>query len=598
MVYCGKPSRGCQMCRTRRIKCDETKPTCLKCAKSRRVCPGYKDEFDLVFRNETQSTELKARKASRKASAQKMDRRDSGQSSSPSGTPPSALPDGVKSPLGQAVVPALNLPVEQRANCFFISNFVLVPKPGEPRGFLDYLVPLLNQEGQDSPLQHAFNACSLALLYNCGGRSANLSERALNEYAKALNKTNAALRDPEEQKADSTLAAVLLLGTFENITGKRIGIEAWGSHVEGAVQLVKVRGRRQLHPDPFQIMHTLSAGKSPSMGVEWWLEDAVKNQIASECQRVCIKTGELRGEVTRLMTFLQRTPENTEIMLDVIRRCQTVDQEAVSWMNSLPEHWRYKTVAWENHVPNGDYSKAEVFPGRVDIYADVYIASVWNMARTARLILHTTIVRCAAWVCAPVDYRTTPEYATAARICVEVNTDIIACVPYHLGWHLKRGDVAQRAQLGGFACGEEDSVKALAGYFVAWPLICVIAQDYTTDAQRAWISGRLRHIGDELGVKYAEVFSEAKMRVPSMLIRIDSQASMPRAKQSFGDIVSTRFAAPTGLSIRSFASQREAAQDEEQHADRTRAQLLAKALASGDASQSAQQYMAQKWLTV
>ncbi|RYP69795.1 hypothetical protein DL771_005904 [Monosporascus sp. 5C6A] len=592
MVYCGKPSRGCQMCRTRRIKCDETKPTCLKCAKSRRVCPGYKDEFDLVFRNETQSTELKARKASRKASAQKTDQHGSGQSSSPGCTPSSALPDAAKSPLGQAVVPALNLPVEQRASCFFVSNFVLVPKPGDPRGFLDYLVPLLNQEGQGGHLQHAFNACSLALLSNRGGHSANLSEKALNEYAKALSKTNAALRDAEGQKADSTLAAVLLLGTFENITGKRIGIEAWGSHVEGAVQLVRVRDS-----DPFQIMHTLSTGKPPIMGVEWWLEDAVKNPQASECQRVCIKTSELRGEVERLMTVLQRTPENIEIILDVIRRCQTVDQEAVSWMDNLPEHWRYKTVAWENHVPNGDYSKAEVFPGRVDVYADIYIASVWNLARTARMILHTMIVRCAAWVCAPVDYRTTPEYATAVRTCVELSTDIIACVPYHLGWHLKRGDAVQRAQLGGFACGEEDGTKALAGYFLAWPLIGVSSQDYTTDAQRAWISGRLRHIGDELGVKYATALSEVKLRVPSMLIRSDVlQASMSFTKQTFGDIVSARLAAPTRFSIKSPASQREAAQ-EEQHTDSMRAQLLAKALTSDDAGQSAQQYMAQKWLT-
>ncbi|RYP02710.1 hypothetical protein DL765_010698 [Monosporascus sp. GIB2] len=593
MVYCGKPSRGCQMCRTRRIKCDETKPTCLKCAKSRRVCPGYKDEFDLVFRNETQSTELKARKARGKASAQKTDQHDSGQSSSPSGTPSSALSDSAKSPLGQAVVPALNLPVEQQASCFFVSNFVLVPKPGEPRGFLDYLVPLLNQEGQGSHLQHAFNACSLALLCNRGGPSANLSERALNEYAKALSKTNAALRDPEGQKADSTLAAVLLLGTFENISGKQISLEAWGSHVEGAIQLVKVRDS-----DPFQIMHYLSKGKPPGMGVEWWLEDAVKNQMASECQRVCIKTAELRAKVTSLLPALQRTPENIEIMLDVIRRCQTVDQEAVSWINNLPEHWQYKTVAWENHVPNGDYSKAEVFPGRVDIYADIYIASVWNMTRVARIILHSMIVRCAAWVCAPVDYRTTPEYATAARVCVEINTDIIACVPYYLGWHLKRGDVVQRAQLGDFACGEGGGVKALAGYFLAWPLLSVSALDYTTDAQRAWISGRLRYIGDELGVKYAHVLSENKLRLPSMLIRGDClQASMPLQRQSFGDIIAARYAVPPGFPVKSFASQREAAQ-EEQHADRTRAQLLAKALASDDVSQSPQQYMAQKWLAV
>lgn len=112
-------------------------------------------------------------------------------------------------------MPSLNIPVEQQANYYFVSNFVLVPKPGCNRGFLDYLVPLLRQDNQASNLQSAFNACSLALLNNRAGSGSKLGEKALNEYSKALAGTNAALRDVEGQKADSTLAAVLLLGMFE-----------------------------------------------------------------------------------------------------------------------------------------------------------------------------------------------------------------------------------------------------------------------------------------------------------------------------------------------------------------------------------------------
>jgi len=117
-------------------------------------------------------------------------------------------------------------------------------------------------------------------------------------------------------------------------------------------------------------------------------------------------------------------------------------------------------------------------------------------------------VRCAAWVCSPVDYRTTPEYATAARTCVEVITDVIASVPYHLGWHLKRPDVVQRHDLSGFACGEEECMKGLAGYFLTWPLTVVNGQDYTTDAQRAWVVGRLKFIAKDLGVRYAGILAQ------------------------------------------------------------------------------------------
>jgi hypothetical protein len=170
---------------------------------------------------------------------------------------------------------------------------------------------------------------------------------------------------------------------------------------------------------------------------------------------------------------------------------------------------------------------AEVFPGRIDAYQDLWVVSVWNLMRCSRIILASLIVRCAAWVCAPVDYRTTPEYATAARTCVDNITDIISSVPYQLGWFSNRRELLERANLSAFGCGEEDALKGLPGYFLTWPLTCVQGQDYTTDAQRAWVKGRLQFIGSHLGVRYAHVLRQLNIRVPSMLIRRDGLMANP-----------------------------------------------------------------------
>jgi hypothetical protein len=258
------------------------------------------------------------------------------------------------------------------------------------------------------------------------------------------------------------------------------------------------------------------------MGAEWWLNDAVKDESAGACHRINLKTSELRAEVNRVMMGVSRSPENVELMLALMRRAQQLDQQAASWMRSVPEHWHYRTLCWEDTVPGGDYSRAEVFPGRVDAYPDFWIASVWNMVRTARLILASVVVRCAAWVCARVDYRTTPEYATAARTCADMITDIIASVPYHLGWHAKRRHLFDDKSLSGFACGEEDGMKGLAGYFLTWPLACVMNQDYVSDAQRQWIVGRLRYIGDELGIRYAHILSQVSVifRIPCQTVSL------------------------------------------------------------------------------
>lgn len=59
MVNTGRPSGACGVCRERRIKCDETKPACLKCIRSGRTCSGYSQ--GLRLRDQTQKTINKAR---------------------------------------------------------------------------------------------------------------------------------------------------------------------------------------------------------------------------------------------------------------------------------------------------------------------------------------------------------------------------------------------------------------------------------------------------------------------------------------------------------------------------------------------------------
>lgn len=114
---------------------------------------------------------------------------------------------------------------------------------------MDYLIPLMKTETISSAphLQFAFNACALASLGNrVKSVGTDFVAAAHGEYAKALRTTQAALQDPVKCTSDSVLATVLLLGMFENIAAKKLGEFAWGSHVEGAIQLVKARGKKQL----------------------------------------------------------------------------------------------------------------------------------------------------------------------------------------------------------------------------------------------------------------------------------------------------------------------------------------------------------------
>lgn len=109
---------------------------------------------------------------------------------------------------------SISIPVEQQASAYFFSNFVLLPQHGATRGFLDYLVPMIKSDSPNSTLGTCLKAVTLASLGN-RPHAKPLLMPAVEQYNRALQQVNLALRDPLSQKTDQTLASVLLLGLFE-----------------------------------------------------------------------------------------------------------------------------------------------------------------------------------------------------------------------------------------------------------------------------------------------------------------------------------------------------------------------------------------------
>jgi hypothetical protein len=236
--------------------------------------------------------------------------------------------------------------------------------------------------------------------------------------------------------------------------------------------------------------------------------------LFAQCQSFALAYSELRGEVNRLLATSQRSPQSLAQTKQLAARVQTLDQGIASWLASIPDEFRFKTVGWisedELGISRGrSYAEVDVFPGRVDVYPDFVTAMVWNISRVSRLILASLNIRLAAWICAPVDYRTTPEYEDSASICEDTISDVIASVPYHLGCQMK-GKPLGSSGLSAFACGEEGPCKALPALFLIWTLTCIKNHDISTDEQRAWAKGRLKFIADDVGLKYANIVNEVR----------------------------------------------------------------------------------------
>lgn len=264
-------------------------------------------------------------------------------------------------------------------------------------------------------------------------------------------------------------------------------------------------------------MNCLTTSKRPPGGAEWWLEDAPKDEYGHKVTQLHLKAVDLRAEINDLMTVLVRTPETQEKVTELMFRAQDLDNLYADFVANVPDEWKYETVAWEDTVSSSNLEQAEVCPGKVDLYSDMFVIAVWNNLRTTRLLLGGMIVRCAAWLCHPVDYRTTPEYACASRVGADMITDICASIPFALGWKMARnGELLGIGMSGRYACGDNghDSRKGLGGIMAIWPLFSASCSDFATDTQRKWIHGRLKYISEVMGVDQAKTFAHVSV-VPS-----------------------------------------------------------------------------------
>ncbi|KAK0741925.1 hypothetical protein B0T21DRAFT_360364 [Apiosordaria backusii] len=540
MVYGGKPSRGCRTCRQRRIKCDEGKPTCKRCEKSRRECGGYRPEFEIVHRDQTKSTVHRLR--SSKTSAPSP---HSGAAESSSRAlvfvqeEPQSWDRDSSSPS-----PVLTVPLAQRASCYFASNFILMPLERTPHGFMEFLVPLIESEPPGSCLRYAFNACAFALLnHHNRSDSVDLAQLSLKEHTLALGETHKALSHPTKATSHATLATVLLLSLYESITANQESrMLAWRSHIDGAVNIIKCRGRDDICRTKIGVLlfaavrhqlvsRTLSSGMPIPFGTDWWMSGAENRTFLATSQHLALKYADLRTESNRLLAGHGKSPQTIDQIHQIIKKAQALDREIVRWQTSVPKQFCFQTLCWvwEDDIglyKGGNYGRIEVFPGRVDVYPDFVTASAWNLSRVSRLLLAALTIRLTAYTCSPADYRTTPGFDISRKICEETISEILASVPYHFGWHLKRTDNPNtNSGISGFACGDEGPSKGLPAYLLIWPLTCVKNHDITTEEQRAWAKGRLRAIADGVGLKYARIVNDVEIRFPSMLIGRDAAGS-------------------------------------------------------------------------
>lgn len=283
----------------------------------------------------------------------------------------------------------------------------------------------------------------------------------------------------------------------------------------------------------------MTADTPPTWNINWWSGENILDSATVRSQRFLMETSQLRRELERHITSCagQQHISPDELIMYMLR-VRAIDNEMAAFLASLPNEYRPYTLAMAGEVPGGDYENAEAFPGRVDMYSDITMASVWVGIRSCRLVMSYFAVRCMALTYPPgTDYRTLPNFIEEVRRCSSLIDDVVAAVPYFLGSTPPVSSIVQdtmpygqnraatsASATSGFACGDDHGhgmPKALAGYLLIWPLAGAYTHDCASPAQRAYMAGRLKYMGNILGLRYALVCQQTPFRFPSMMMYRD-----------------------------------------------------------------------------
>lgn len=193
-------STGCQLCRARKVKCDEARPACGNCVKYGTQCPGYdRTRKFVVGKHQIRQRGKRADHVVKPASCAAGSNTTLPCRPRPLVRAPPTLARSLQPPRAQILYNMIesSYMISAATDIYRILSWVAVDRLGK-RALLDGAV------------------CSLAL--HLAGKQDSDSEliaQSRSMYVITLSELQAALRHPSEWSAPETLCAAILLCFFE-----------------------------------------------------------------------------------------------------------------------------------------------------------------------------------------------------------------------------------------------------------------------------------------------------------------------------------------------------------------------------------------------
>ncbi|KAJ5089254.1 hypothetical protein N7532_007938 [Penicillium argentinense] len=551
MVYCGKPSKGCGHCRSRKIRCDQARPSCSQCVRAKRDCPGYRDQLSLMFRDESKSVVKKA-VAGSSASSSSAPR----QKRSPGRSPRTASPDGNTSsepelpadlytsalfdfnadPLyGTLIQQSWQIPMEvqqptaptqEEAISFLLQSNAI---PGS-FWMSDFVTKFLAQAGGtvgSQAMRASMTAVASAMLCRVR-RITAFRDVARKEYVNALNLLNTALADVEEAKTNQALGAVVLLAIYEVVTSRAPkDIALWTNHITGATALLDLRGTDQLKTE---------AGLRLFLHLRYQIiisciqRDCRVPESLLECTKYAMHLRQGEAHSNRLIIIIGKLSNLRADIQDktltdnheIVSIASGIEAELTAWLAALPPGFTYETRTKSPYdfLFQERCRGIDSFDEQYHVYPNFWACNTWDQYRCARIIVSELILSRMWKITEASGHPPSDEFrvhcktlrSTIRRLAV----DICRSVPYILGAHQKEMSPN---------CPPPESY--LGGLMLLWPLFLAGVVEHPTSSLRRWVIGCLRMIGNAMGIDQALALMDIIALDPGMFHFAPSEDDVP-----------------------------------------------------------------------
>ncbi|KAH8880964.1 hypothetical protein GQ53DRAFT_812943 [Thozetella sp. PMI_491] len=328
---------------------------------------------------------------------------------------------------------------------------------------------------RNSPLRTAIEATGLAGIANVyNAPSAATRSRVV--YGRAISALKQSLEDPVQAASDTTLKAVIVLGTYEFITAESpIKFNHWRAHIDGATALLRLRGKDQFTSERGRQLFFLIRAQTlfacmrqeavPPEALQNLSANFVNDKFSDTCFRLLGFCASFRaGSLT----------DHGEIHDTAV----AFDSGLIAWAAASTNSnvLRYSTIDTRDAPPG------TCFRGKRHIYSSPLAAEAWNAWRTMRILTNQVMLENAT-SSGTLD----SAVGSGARDTIQqLSVDVCISAPIF--------------------------VYTTRGPPFLWPLMVVSKEQENPLDVRMWATEKLRYIGSTMGIRQACLTADSLLR--------------------------------------------------------------------------------------